>query len=961
MQTSLARRQRHRRALGRRTSGNRGTTVATVLGATLAAILIGSFVVAIVGLLIVVGTYNQYAAGLPEPAAALEAIEFEQQTIVYDRTGKIELARLGDQKRELVAFEDIPGELLDATTAIEDKDFWTNAGFDPFAIISAGIDTVSGRPRGASTITQQLVRQRLLRAEDFEGSTYDRKIREIIQSIRLTEAFHGQEGKEQIITYYLNQNFYGNQSYGIKAAAKSYFGKELGELSLAQAAVLAAIPQSPTRFDLVRNAESVCLEDVAEGAECTKFKLVAPPDTEVVQRRNYILDLMKTRSPLTGDRHTAADYEAAKDEPVELVEQVSVRWRAPHFVWQVRRQLGEIYCPETPDDCPAVDSGGLRVTTTLDWNMQKVAEKWVYAAARAPNAKDPRAVLDARKIPDSAQGWILGLRGHDINNAAAAVMDYRTGEILAYVGSASYTSKGTKTFQPQFDVLADGWRQPGSAIKPIGYLIGIEDKALTASTLLMDVVTDFGNEYTPTQADKLERGPVRLRSALQFSLNIPAIKGAIITGLDRVFQRSKDFGLAYPSTAVPVVSEGIGTLEVHPIDLLGAFGTIADGGVRVPQRVIETIDDANGKTVWPISDVAQKGIRVVSAGAAYVVTDILSGNTDRQINPYWGKWAIYDGETRRPAAYKTGTTSDNRDVAAYGFLAPPTDETTPALAVGVWMGNSDNTPNDGKLSLDTSAPLWSAILTEISEGMPIADFVPPDGLETAEVDAFTGLKPGPFTTKTVEELFLPGTVPNQEETSRITLDIDEASGLLWQEGCAGPKVAHGFFDLANVEADHAGWQLANAEWGARAAEGSGVRGGPEDTRTSYFYNNSFAPFGKTWGAPFAPTELCPIVQVVCDPFATPDPLDPFATPCVPPPPPPGVGVGVAVPNLQCMTLEQAADALTVAGFAVGNVRPGNIGEGDVVDDTNPPAGALLQQGNSVDLRFRERDRIPACR
>ncbi|MDO8483517.1 MAG: transglycosylase domain-containing protein [Candidatus Limnocylindrales bacterium] len=875
MQTSVARRQRHRRAIGRRPSGRRGTTVATVVGAILAVLLVGTILVAFVGLLVVVGAYNHYAAGLPLPAAALNSIQFEQQTIVYDRTGKIELARLGDLKRELVEFDEIPGEVLDSTTAIEDKDFWTNAGFDPFAIISAGIDTVSGRPRGASTITQQLVRQRLLPPEAFEGSTYERKIREIIQSIRLTEAFPGQEGKEQIITAYLNQNFYGNQSYGVKAAARSYFGKSLDELTLAQAAILAAIPQSPTRFDLVRNAESVCLEDVPEGAECTKFKLVVPPETEIVLRRNHILDLMKTRSPLTGDKHSAAQYEAAKDEPVDLQQQVSINWKAPHFVWQVRRQLGEIFCPDSPDDCPKVDSGGYRVTTTLDWEMQKVAEKWVYVSARAPNAKDPRAVLTARKIPKAAQGWILGLRGHDLNNAAAAVMDYRTGEVLAYVGSASYTSKGNKTFQPQFDVLADGWRQPGSAIKPIDYLIGIDDKALTASTMLMDVVTDFGNEYTPTQADKLERGPVRVRSALQFSLNIPAIKATVMTGLDRVFARTKDFGLTYPNTAIPVVSMGIGTLELHPIDLLGAFSTIADGGVRVPRRAIQSIVDADGNTVWPLSDVAQKGARVVSSGAAYIITDILAGNTDTKLNPYWGKWAIYDGDARRPAAYKTGTTSDNRDVAAYGYLAPPANEETPALAVGVWMGNSDNSPNDGKLSLDTSAPLWSAILTEISQGLPIADFVPPSDLETAEVDAFTGLKPGPFTTEIVEELFVPGTVPTQEETSRVALRIDEASGLLWQEGCAGPEVTRGFFDLSEVEASHESWQKANAEWGARAARGAGVRGGPEGTRTSYFYNNSFAPFGRSWGAPFAPTALCPIVAVICDPFIPPDPNNPF--------------------------------------------------------------------------------------
>ena len=958
MQTSLARRQRHRRALGRRPAGRRGTTVATVVAASVATFFIGMFLVGFVGLLVFIGAYNQYAAGLPEPAAALKAIEFEQQTILYDRTGKIELARLGELKRELVEFDEIPDIVLDATTAIEDKDFWSNPGFDPIAIISAGVDTVSGRPRGASTITQQLVRQRLLPAWAFEGSTYERTIREIIQSIKLTEAVPGAEGKKEIITAYLNQNFYGNQSYGVKAAAKSYFGKPLEELTLAQAAILAAIVQSPTRFDLVRNAESICLEEPAEGAECTKFQLVVPPESEIVQRRNYVLDLMKTRSPLSGDDYDLADYEAAKDEPVELVPQVSANWRAPHFVWQVRRELGRIFCPETPDDCQEVDSGGYRVTTTLDWNMQKVAEKWTYVTARAPNAKDPAAVLDARKIPAEDQRWIVGLRGHNINNAASAVMDYRTGEILAYVGSASYTAKGDEKFQPQFDVLADGWRQPGSAIKPIGYAIGIEDRTITASTMLMDVVTNFGSEenpYTPTQADKLERGPVRVRSALQFSLNIPAIKSVILTGLERVFERSKDFGLVYPPTAIPVVSMGIGTLEVHPIDLLGAYSTIANGGVRVPRQVIDTIVDTNGNQVWPTTDLAQKGSRVISDGTAYIVTDILAGNTDTDVNPYWGRWAITDGDTRRPAAYKTGTTSDNRDVAAYGYLAPPEDPAAPALAVGVWLGNSDNSPNDGKLSLDTSAPLWSAILSEISEGMPIAEFVQPDGLETAEVDAFTGLKPGPFTRVTVEELFLPGTVPVQEETSRIALQIDEPSGLLWQEGCAGPQVTRGFFDLSQVESDHPNWQQANAEWGARAARGAGVRGGPEGTRTSYFYNNSFAPFGRTWGAPFAPTQTCEPVPVVCDPFAP--LLDPFASPCIPPPlPPEGT---VTVPDLRCLSLDEAANALTVAGLAVGNVR-GDAGDNDVVSNQSPNAGDQVPPGTSVDMRFRERNRVDGC-
>ena len=287
MQTSLARRQRHRRALQRRPQGRTGSsTVGQILLVVLIVFILTGGLLAGAGAVVAVGAYNYYAAGLPDPVEALTNIAFEQQTVIYDRTGKIELARLGDLKRELVTFDQLPGEIIDATTAIEDKDFWVNPGFDPAGIVSAGLDTVSGQPRGASTITQQLVRARLLPAAAFEGTTYERKVREIIQSIRLTQAYPGEEGKKQIITAYLNQNFYGNQSYGVKAAAKSYFGKSLANLTLAQDAILAAIPQSPTKFDLMRNATEVCLEDVAEGQECTKFKLVVPHDSEIVQRRN---------------------------------------------------------------------------------------------------------------------------------------------------------------------------------------------------------------------------------------------------------------------------------------------------------------------------------------------------------------------------------------------------------------------------------------------------------------------------------------------------------------------------------------------------------------------------------------------------------------------------------------------------------------------------------------------------
>jgi membrane peptidoglycan carboxypeptidase len=897
MQTSLARRQRRRRNGDQRRRSGGGTVKAVAIALPL--FLFGTFVlVGVTGLVGSVAAYNAYAEGLPDPKEVLADFELAQQTTIYDREGEVELARLGDFRREVVAFSDIPDEVIDATTAIEDKTFWENAGFDPLGIASAAIDTIRGRERGASTITQQLVRNtRLLPPDAFEGSVYERKIREIIQSVRLTQAFPGDEGKKTIMEAYLNLNFYGNQSYGVKSAAEGYFGKDLEELTLAEAAILAAIPKSPTTYDLVRNAQQTCLVEVEEGAACPadKTQLVVPADTEIVQRRNYILDLMKTRSVLSGDRHTPDEYERAKDDAVVLIPQRTLPWKAAHFVWQVQRELDALLCGPEAESCDIVATGGLQVITTLDWAKQQTVEKWLYLAARAPNLRNTGGILERYKVAAVDRAWINELRTRNIHNAAAAIEDARTGEILAYAGSAGYDQPGTDEFQPQFDVLSLGYRQPGSAIKPIHYAIGIDDRTMTAATMFTDVVTDFGGStpYTPKQADDLERGPVRLRSALQFSLNIPAIKSGFINGLDHQFTRSQEFGLTYLKGAVPVVSMGIGTLETRPVDLLGAYATIANGGVRMPQQMILEIRDANGQVIWPVEAAEPEGEAVISPQAAYIVSDILKGNTDRSVNPYWAEWAIVDGGKRREAAYKTGTTEDNVDVAAYGYLAPPADPDEPQLVVGVWMGNSNNEPNKGSLSLDSSAPLWSRILAEASRGTPFAGFAAsrPAGIVEAKVDANSGMLPGPFTSKTITELFIADTVKGLKvDTTKRAVEIDEATGDLWAEGCTGPMITKGFLDLSSWDARYPKWQQATNGWVARAAKGIGVVGGPMKTKTTFFYNGGFAPFGRGWGAPFAPTETCvPVVWPTCDPLASPGPLEsgaPTPTPCVSPSPSP---------------------------------------------------------------------------
>ena len=882
MQTSTARRQRERRNGAARRSG--GTNVGRGIAIALPLLLFTSFLVlGSLGFAAVVGAYSSFSRDLPDPKALLENLTFNQETQVYDRTGKVQLATFAQEKRQVVEFDQIPPVLVDATTAIEDKSFWENAGFDPLGIVRAALSSTGG----ASSITQQLVRARLLPDSAFAGSKYERKVKEIIQSIRLTQEYPGEEGKKRIMALYLNQNFYGNNSYGVKAAAKSYFGvNDLSKLTLAQAAILASIPQSPSEYDLVANAVE---QDKADG----KTQLVVPADAPIVVRRNHVLELMKTRSILSAGKYTDADYEAAQKEPVILAAQAAPRWRAPHFVWQVRRELSTILCgPDAGSDCPQIDTGGYKVTTTLDWKMQQAAEKWSNAAGRGPVQKKPATYYKALKVP--YRDWLKNMEGKGVNNAALASIDYRTGQVLAYTGSAGYYLPGkNKKFQPQFDVMADGWRQPGSAFKPINYITGIQDGTLTAASMFMDVVTDFGGGWTPTDADRMERGPLRLRQALQVSLNIPSIKAAAYNGVDHVLQMARKFGIKFQPGVDPGLSVGIGTTELHMIDLVGAYGAIANGGVLVPRTTIVKITDPSGKVIWPVEGAKVKKTKVVSPQAAYVMTNILAGNTDPEQNPFWSARKLTNAAgTRRPAALKTGTTDATIDLTAVGFVAPPKDATKPAIVTGTWMGNSDNSaPPEGVVALESAASLWQDYMNEVTKSLPLASFVEPKGIVRARVDAFTGMKPGPGTTKTIEEIFVDGTVPTKVDDTKQSLEIDEATGDLWQEGCTGPMVEKTFLDLSNVESAFPQWRPFTDGWIKRAAKGSGVRGGPENTPTSYFYESGgWMPFGASWGAPAAPTKDCEPTEIPGEtPNATYDPrgdpnspeYDPLYDPNVP--------------------------------------------------------------------------------
>jgi hypothetical protein len=242
--------------------------------------------------------------------------------------------------------------------------------------------------------------------------------------------------------------------------------------------------------------------------------------------------------------------------------------------------------------------------------------------------------------------------------------------------------------------------------------------------------------------------------------------------------------------------------------------------------------------------------------------------------------------TRRPAAYKTGTTNDRKDTTAFGYLPPPDDPKAPALAVGVWMGNSDSSPNNDALSLASSAPVWSHILTEVSQKMPIAKFQRPDGLVDVTVDAFSGLLPGPGTVSTFKEMFIKGTQPTRQDDLHVDVQIDQATGKLWAAGCTGPMITKSVLDFSQAEPRFPQWQPYTQEWAQRAAKGVGVAGGPKHTRTTYFYSLGFHPFGATWGGAFKPTDVCSPL-VFCGPGGgPPTPQPSIIVPCITPPPGP---------------------------------------------------------------------------
>ncbi len=310
--------------------------------------------------------------------------------------------------------------------------------------------------------------------------------------------------------------------------------------------------------------------------------------------------------------------------------------------------------------------------------------------------------------------------------------------------------------------------------------------------MFMDVKGEMVPGYSVPDADGQERGPVRLRDALKYSLNIPAVKTQQVIGTDRVVAQAERYGLRWdPRQAkeVAVASLTLGVIGVHQIDLAAAYGAIANGGVLARPYLIQKITDRSGKVIYDHDADAPKPERVISAQATYLVTDILADNTDPQANPWWGPRFALPGTNggRRPATLKTGTTNDFRDLQAFGFLAADADpkKSQGAIVTGVWVGNSDFSAISHVFAADGPTFIWHDYMAEVAahNKLPVRDFVRPDGIVEKQVDAISGMLPGPHTTHTITEVFKADDVPNEKDSVHIQAGIEKASGKLWQPGC----------------------------------------------------------------------------------------------------------------------------------------------------------------------------------
>ncbi len=663
--------------------------------------------------LFLVVIYFWLFAGLPSVENVRAGLALPS-TRITDRNGKLLYEIIDPQggRNTVVPLARIPSALVNATVATEDGSFYTNPGIDPVGILRAlWINLRGGEVRaGGSTITQQVARNLLLDPNQRAERTLTRKLREMILALRLSARY----SREDILALYLNQTYYGNLAYGVQAAAQVYFGKDVSALDVAECALLAGLPQAPGLYDPLR--------DPAGSKE----------------RQKTVLRLMSEAGYLT-----AAQADDAGKQPLQYA-RARFPIEAPHFVMAVWDQLAERY----PDQ---LYKGGLEVRTTLDLDWQHAAESIAQRQLRALNQPQP------------------GEPPHNATDAALVALDPKTGQVRAMLGSADYFDENISGAVN----MALAPRQPGSALKPFTYALAFDPTRAdpwTPSTMLLDIATPFVTRrlesYTPANYGLVEHGPVPIREALASSYNIPAVVTLDHVGVPALIRLLNNLGvntLADPTRYDLALTLGGG--EVRLVDLVAAYAALANEGRPTAPVYILEVKDKSGHVVetWQPRTPA---LSVIDTRVAYLITDILS-DTEARLPSFGTHSAL---EIARPAAAKTGTTTDFRDNWTVGY--------TPSLVVGAWVGNADNSPMVKVSGVTGAGPLWNDFMRTVLAGQPEESFAPPPGVHQVEVCALSGLLPTPLCPRTRVDWFIAGTEPTRPDTVYQKFTLDKATGLL---------------------------------------------------------------------------------------------------------------------------------------------------------------------------------------